>query len=88
MATSADYRNFFEQDGKRFSHTIDPRTGYPITHQLASVTVLHASSMIADAWATALMVLGAEEGYKIAEKEQGFAEQATPLFTKDTRVEK
>ncbi len=99
MATSGDYRNFFEQDGKRFSHTIDPRTGYPITHQLASVTVLHVSSMMADAWATALMVLGAEEGYKIAKKEQlaaffiikkqqGFAEQATPLFTKYTRVEK
>jgi thiamine biosynthesis lipoprotein len=70
VATSGDYRNFFEQDGQRFSHTIDPRTGYPVTHKLASVTVLHASSMVADAWATALMVLGSEQGYKIAEQEQ------------------
>lgn len=99
MATSGDYRNFFEQDGKRFSHTIDPRTGSPITHKLASVTVLHASSMVADAWATAFMVLGSEEAYKIAEqerlaaffiikKQQGFEELATPLFTEYTRGEK
>jgi thiamine biosynthesis lipoprotein len=99
MATSGDYRNFFEQDGQRFSHTIDPRTGYPVTHKLASVTVLHASSMVADAWATALMVLGSEQGYKIAEqeqlaaffiikKQQGFAELATPLFTEYTKGEK
>jgi thiamine biosynthesis lipoprotein len=99
MATSGDYRNFFEHDGKRFSHTIDPRTGYPITHQLASVTVLHESSMVADAWATALMVLGSEEGYKLAQqeklvaffiikKQQGFAELATPLFTQYTKVRK
>lgn len=99
MATSGDYRNFFEQDGKRFSHTIDPRTGSPITHQLASVTVLHASSMLADAWATALMVLGSEAGYKLAEqeqlaaffiikKQQGFVELATPLFTEYTKGEK
>jgi len=92
LATSGDYRNFFEQDGQRFSHTIDPRTGSPITHKLASVTVLHEWSMYADAWATALMVLGEDLGYKIAEEqklaaffiiktEQGFAERATPLFT-------
>jgi len=97
MATSGDYRNFFEQDGKRFSHTIDPRTGYPITHKLASVTVLSDTTMKADAWATALMVLGPEEGYKVAEEqkltvlfiiktEQGFVEQATPLFTEFTKV--
>jgi len=97
MATSGDYRNFFEQDGKRFSHTIDPRTGYPITHKLASVTVLSDTTMKADAWATALMVLGPAEGYKVAEEqklavlfiiktEQGFVEQATPLFTEYTKV--
>lgn len=98
MATSGDYRNFFEQDGQRFSHTIDPRTGYPITHKLASVTVLAESSMLADAWATALMVLGPEAGYAVAEQqqlavffiiktEQGFVEQTSPLFTKYTKVE-
>jgi len=97
MATSGDYRNFFEQDGQRFSHTIDPRTGYPITHKLASVTVLTETCMLADAWATALMVLGPEAAYKIAEQqqlavffiiktEQGFAERATPLFTEYTKV--
>ncbi len=97
MATSGDYRNFFEQDGQRFSHTIDPRTGYPITHKLASVTVLSDTTMKADAWATALMVLGPDEGYQMAEKqalaaffmiktEQGFVERATPLFSDYTEV--
>jgi thiamine biosynthesis lipoprotein len=68
VATSGDYRNFFEQDGQRFSHTIDGRTGYPVKHNLASVSVLHESVAMADAWATALTVLGAEEGLKLAEK--------------------
>ncbi len=68
MATSGDYRNFFEKDGRRFSHTIDPVTGYPINHALASVTVLHKSCMDADAWATALMVLGQEKGFEVAQK--------------------
>jgi thiamine biosynthesis lipoprotein len=69
IATSGDYRNFFKQDGKRFSHTIDGRSGYPVTHGLASVTVLHESVAIADAWATALTVLGAEEGLKVAQQQ-------------------
>jgi thiamine biosynthesis lipoprotein len=68
IATSGDYRNFFEQEGRRFSHTIDGRTGYPVEHNLASVSVLHESVAMADAWATALTVLGAEEGFKLAEK--------------------
>lgn len=68
IATSGDYRNYFEENGKRFSHTIDGRTGYPIEHNLASVSVLHKSSAIADGWATALSVLGAEQGLKIAEE--------------------
>lgn len=66
VATSGDYRNFFQQDGKRYSHTIDGRTGYPVDHGLASVTVLHNSVALADAWATALTVLGAEQGLKLA----------------------
>lgn len=66
MATSGDYRNFFEEDGTRYSHTIDPRTGRPISHGLASVTVLHPSAMLADAWATALLVLGLEQAYAMA----------------------
>ena len=66
VATSGDYRNFFEVDGQRYSHTIDPRTGYPVAHDLVSVTVVHDSAMWADAWATALTVLGAEQGRIVA----------------------
>ena len=68
IATSGDYRNFYEQDGKRISHTIDARTGNPITHRLASVSVLHPSAMMADGWATALNVLGPTEAMKLAQK--------------------
>jgi thiamine biosynthesis lipoprotein len=69
MATSGDYRNFYETDGVRRSHTIDPRTGHPVDHTLASVTVIHPSGMTADGWATALMVLGEEQGRALAERE-------------------
>jgi thiamine biosynthesis lipoprotein len=67
IATSGDYRNFVEHEGKRYSHTIDPRTGYPVTHDLVSVTVLHESCMMADAWATALSVAGPDEAMRLAE---------------------
>lgn len=67
IATSGDYRNYFEQDGKRFSHTIDPRTGYPIDHNVASVTVIAANAALADGWATALSVLGAEKALVLAD---------------------
>lgn len=67
MATSGDYRNFFEQDGVRFSHIIDAGTGRPITHDTASVSVIAATSAEADAWATALLAVGAEAGQSIAE---------------------
>ncbi|MCJ8314094.1 MAG: FAD:protein FMN transferase [Saccharospirillaceae bacterium] len=66
MATSGDYRNFFEVDGVRFSHTIDPKTGYPIAHNLASVTVLNKDCATADALATALMVMGEVDAVKFA----------------------
>ncbi|MCL1138390.1 FAD:protein FMN transferase [Shewanella pneumatophori] len=69
MATSGDYRNYYEEDGKRFSHLIDPRTGYPINHRLASVTVLHKESMIADGYATAMMVLGTQASLELAKRE-------------------
>lgn len=68
MATSGNYRNFFEIDGVRYGHTIDPRTGAPARHTLAAVTVVHDSTMIADAWATAFMSLGLEAGRRIAEE--------------------
>ena len=66
MATSGDYRNFFEVDGKRYSHTLDPRTGRPVNHDLVSVTVVADTAMQADGWATALTVLGAKRGYALA----------------------
>jgi len=70
MATSGDYRNFYEVDGVRYSHTIDPRTLRPISHALASVSVVADTCMAADAWATAINVLGPEEGLALAEREQ------------------
>ncbi|MEH6814421.1 MAG: FAD:protein FMN transferase [Motiliproteus sp.] len=91
IATSGDYRNYFEQDGVRFSHTIDPATGKPITHRLASVTILDPSCARADALATAMMVLGKEKGLALAKQlktpaffisksEQGFVEAYTDEF--------
>ncbi|WP_299987634.1 FAD:protein FMN transferase [uncultured Ruegeria sp.] len=68
MATSGDYKNFFEQDGLRYSHIIDPTTGRPITHATTSVTVLADSAMMADAWATAMLALGQEKGLELAEE--------------------
>ena len=70
MATSGDYRNFYELDGRRFAHILDPRSGRPVQHSLASVTVLHKESARADAWATALSVLGADEGLELARQAQ------------------
>ncbi|GAB4339458.1 MAG: FAD:protein FMN transferase [Calditrichia bacterium] len=91
VATSGDYRNYFEENGVRYSHTIDPKTGEPIKHHLASVTVVHASCMYADAYATAIDVMGPEKGYRFAlEKElpvflivrenNRFVEKMTPQF--------
>lgn len=69
MATSGDYRNVFTVDGKTYSHTIDPRTGAPVTHNLASVTVVASTCMEADAWATALSVVGPSDAISIADRE-------------------
>ncbi|MCP4407824.1 MAG: FAD:protein FMN transferase [Gammaproteobacteria bacterium] len=93
VATSGDYRNYFEQEGKRYSHTIDPRSGLPIDHSLASVTVIADTAMYADAMATAFMVIGSTEGYSLAQRNNlavffvsksatGFTEQATPAFSR------
>ena len=68
VATSGDYRNYFERDGVRYSHTIDPRSGQPINHALASVTLLADTCAEADAWATALMVLGDKQGLELANR--------------------
>jgi thiamine biosynthesis lipoprotein len=68
VATSGDYRIYYEQDGVRYSHLIDPTTGYPITHNVVSVTVIHPSSMTADGLATALIVMGKEKALALADK--------------------
>lgn len=91
VATSGDYRNYFETDGQRFSHIIDPDTGRPINHNLVSVTVIHPSSMTADGLSTTLMVMGTEQGMEfavendlaalfISKTEHGFSEQFTIKF--------
>lgn len=100
MATSGDYRNYFEENGKRFSHEIDPTTGYPIQHNLASITVVNPSCMLADGYATGLFVLGAEKALAVAEKEnlaiymiiktdKGFETKMSTAFAKlmDTKKE-
>lgn len=69
LATSGDYRNYFEVDGQRYSHTIDPRTGLPVTHNLVSATVVAADCAYADALATAISVMGVEEGLRLAEEQ-------------------
>lgn len=66
IATSGDYRNFFEYQGTRYSHTLDPITGRPVTHTLSAVTVIHPSTAYADAIATALLVLGPDHGLEFA----------------------
>ena len=91
LATSGDYRNFIERQGRRYSHEIDPRTGRPIEHALISVSVLADDCLTADAWATACMVLGPEVALSAARQRgleilcmirsgDGWVEQATPGF--------
>jgi thiamine biosynthesis lipoprotein len=91
IASSGDYRNFFEKDGEIYSHTLDPRTGRPVEHKLGSVTVLHSSCMTADGLATALTVFGPEKGLAFAEERElavlfivrtdnGVEEVMTPAF--------
>ena len=91
LVTSGEYRNFYELDGERFSHTIDPTTGYPVRHRLVSVSVIAPTAAEADAWATAMSVLGEERGMALAEREQlpvymvliqdeGFADQHSSAF--------
>ena len=99
LATSGDYRNYYEIDGRQVSHTIDPRTGRPVDHSLASVSVIERSCVRADAIATALSVVGPNEGYAIAVEENWAAllivrdddgelyERETPAFAAHVQVE-
>jgi FAD:protein FMN transferase len=92
-ATSGDYRNFFEREGIRYSHIINPATGRPITHRTTSVTVVARSAMLADGLATALLATGDQRGIDIAEENNiaalfivhdgvGFLTRATSAFEK------
>lgn len=69
IATSGNYRNFYYKDGKKYAHTIDPHTGYPIQQDILSSTVIAKDCMTADAYATAFMVLGKEKALKVLEKD-------------------
>ena len=93
ISTSGDYRDFRELNGRQFSHTIDPRTGAPVAHRLASVSVVHPSAALADAYSTALMVLGPEAGMALGLRlglaalfiertadGRGFSDRCTPVF--------
>ncbi len=68
IATAGDYRKFFEHEGRRYSHIIDPATGRPVEHSLASVTVVADTCIAADGWDTPLLVLGPKRGYEVAQK--------------------
>ena len=93
LATSGDYRNYYELEGRRLSHTIDPRTGEPVAHGLASASVIDPLCVRADALATALEVLGPEDGFALAAEHDWAAllvgrqpdgelyERETPAFT-------
>jgi FAD:protein FMN transferase len=91
VSTSGDYRNYFEHEGQRYSHTFDPVTGRPVMHQLAAVTVLHPSTVEADGLSTVLLVKGPSEGWDYAVKNgiaalmvirmgNGFVSRSTPQF--------
>ncbi|MFT6184633.1 MAG: thiamine biosynthesis lipoprotein [Flavobacteriales bacterium] len=68
VATSGSYRKFFEEDGKKYSHAIDPRTGYPVQHSLLSATVMASNCMLADAYATAFLVMGVDDTKRFLEE--------------------
>jgi thiamine biosynthesis lipoprotein len=93
ITTAGDYRKYREVDGQRVTHILDPRTGRPVVHRLASVTVIDELAVRADAFDTALMVLGADEGMALARKldlavlfvertNEGFSERMSPRFEK------
>ncbi|EKT4467295.1 FAD:protein FMN transferase [Pseudomonas putida] len=91
VSTSGDYRHYFEDNGRRYSHTFDARLGRPVEHDLAAVTVLDASALQADGYSTLLLILGAKQGWDFAmahgiaavlvtRAEGGFVSRATPAF--------
>ncbi|MBC3476755.1 MULTISPECIES: FAD:protein FMN transferase [Pseudomonas] len=98
VSTSGDYRHYFEQNGRRYSHTFDARLGRPVDHSLAAVTVLDASALQADGYSTLLLILGPERGWDFAvahelaavlvtRAEGGFVSRATPAFERAVKGE-
>lgn len=91
VSTSGDYRNYFEYEGQRYSHTVDPASGWPVMHDLAAVTVMDPSALMADGLSTLLLVLGPERGWDYAQNNNvaalfvlregaEFVSRPTPLF--------
>ncbi|WP_449434000.1 FAD:protein FMN transferase [Pseudomonas putida] len=98
VSTSGDYRHFFEENGRRYSHTFDARLGRPVEHDLAAATVLDASALQADGYSTLLLILGPERGWDFAiahdlaavlvtRVEGGFVSRATPAFERALKAE-
>ncbi|MDU9403207.1 FAD:protein FMN transferase [Pseudomonas sp. zfem004] len=98
VSTSGDYRQYFEDNGQRFSHTFDARLGRPVEHDLASVTVLDASALLADGYSTLLLILGPQQGWDFAiaqgiaavlvtRAEGGFVSRSTPAFERALKGE-
>ncbi|MCE5982668.1 FAD:protein FMN transferase [Pseudomonas sp. LF19] len=91
VSTSGDYRNYFEENGQRYSHTFDARLGKPVKHDLAAVTVFDRSTLMADGYSTLLFILGPERGWEFALQHEiaavfvtrvadGFVSRSTPAF--------
>jgi thiamine biosynthesis lipoprotein len=80
MATSGNYRKFYEKDGVKYSHTIDPKTGWPVKHQLLSATVIADEAMTADAFATAFMVMGKDKAIEFLESHKNLNLQVYFIF--------
>ncbi|WDY56404.1 FAD:protein FMN transferase [Pseudomonas sp. PSKL.D1] len=98
VSTSGDYRHYFEQNGRRYSHTFDARLGRPVQHDLAAVTVLDRSALLADGYSTLLLILGPQAGWDFAvahelaavlvtRAEGGFVSRATPAFERAVKGE-
>lgn len=98
VSTSGDYRHYFEENGRRYSHTFDARLGRPVAHDLAAVTVLDASALLADGYSTLLLILGPERGWDFAvahdlaavlvtRAEGGFVSRPTPAFERAVKGE-
>ncbi|MEQ9232193.1 MAG: FAD:protein FMN transferase, partial [Cyclobacteriaceae bacterium] len=85
LATSGNYRNFYEKEGKIFAHIVDPRTGYTAYHNLLSTSVFAPDCMTADAYATAFMVLGLEQSIKIVEADPNL--EAVFIFQTDDELD-